>query len=101
MWRRRKESRVTLLMTANKPETTLSRAPTFSLLLAPHGGISSYILYIFLLLYPDLLARVFYSWVQVRNMGAVEKSDVGIAISYHEKRLLKKTFNAWYFAQVS
>ena len=30
-----------LLMTANKPETVLYRAPTFSLLLASHGGISS------------------------------------------------------------
>ena len=59
-----------------------------------------HILYI-LLLYPDLLAMVFYSWVQVRNMGAVEKSDVSTAISYHEKRLLKKAFNAWYFTQVS
>ena len=29
-----------LLMTANKPETALYRAPTFSLL-ASHGGISS------------------------------------------------------------
>ena len=27
-------------MTANKPETALYRAPTFSLLLASHGGIS-------------------------------------------------------------
>ena len=26
-------------MTANKPETALYRAPTFSLLLASHGGI--------------------------------------------------------------
>ena len=31
-----------LPMTANKPETALYRAPTFSLLLASHGGISSY-----------------------------------------------------------
>ena len=30
-----------LLMTANKPEKALYRAPTFSLLLASHGGISS------------------------------------------------------------
>ena len=30
-----------LLMTANKPETALYRAPTFSLLLASHGGINS------------------------------------------------------------
>ena len=29
-----------LLMTANKPETALYRAPTFSLLLASHGGSS-------------------------------------------------------------
>ena len=28
-------------MMANKPETALYRAPTFSLLLASHGGISS------------------------------------------------------------
>ena len=28
-----------LLMTANKPETELYRAPTFSLLLVSHGGI--------------------------------------------------------------
>ena len=28
-----------LLMTANKPETALYRAPTFSLLLASHGGL--------------------------------------------------------------
>ena len=31
-----------LLMTANKTETALYRAPTFSLLLVSHGGISSY-----------------------------------------------------------
>ena len=31
-----------LLMTANKPETVLYRAPTFSLLLSSHGGISSW-----------------------------------------------------------
>ena len=30
-----------LLMTANKPETMLYRAPTFSLLLVSNGGISS------------------------------------------------------------
>ena len=30
-----------LLMTANKPETALYRAPTLSLLLASHGVISS------------------------------------------------------------
>ena len=30
-----------LLMKANKPETVLYRASTFSLLLASHGGISS------------------------------------------------------------
>ena len=29
------------LMTANKPETALYRAPTFSLLLVSHGGTSS------------------------------------------------------------
>ena len=29
-----------LLMKANKPETALYRAPTFSLLLVSHGGIS-------------------------------------------------------------
>ena len=28
-----------LLMTANKPETVLYRAPTFSLLLVSHGGL--------------------------------------------------------------
>ena len=31
-----------LLMTANKPETTLYGAPTFSLLLVLHSGISSW-----------------------------------------------------------
>ena len=31
-----------LLVTANKPETVLYRAPTFSLLLVSHGGISSH-----------------------------------------------------------
>ena len=30
-----------LLVTANRPETALYRAPTFSLLLVSHGGISS------------------------------------------------------------
>ena len=30
-----------LLMKANKPETALTRAPTFSPLLVSHGGISS------------------------------------------------------------
>ena len=30
-----------LLLTANKPETVLYRAPTFSLLLAPHDGNST------------------------------------------------------------
>ena len=30
-----------LLMTANKPETALHKVPTFSLLFASHGGISS------------------------------------------------------------
>ena len=34
-----------LLMTANKPETALYRAPTFSLLLASHGGIGSCAVY--------------------------------------------------------
>ena len=29
------------MMVANEPETALYRAPNFSLLLAPHGGISS------------------------------------------------------------
>ena len=32
-----------LLMTANKPETALYRAPTFSLLLVSHGGISLWV----------------------------------------------------------
>ena len=39
--------------------------------------------------------------MQVRNLGAVEKSDIGMAITYHEKRLMKKVFNAWYFTRVS
>ena len=30
-------------MTANKPETALYRAPTFSLLLASHGGIVRFV----------------------------------------------------------
>ena len=34
-----------LLMKANKSETVLYRAPTFSLLLVSHGGISSYVIY--------------------------------------------------------
>ena len=38
----REKSRYALLMTANKPETALYRAPTFSLLLVSHGGISSH-----------------------------------------------------------
>ena len=35
-----------LLMTANKPETALYRAPTFSLLLASHGGINAWKIHI-------------------------------------------------------
>ena len=37
----RSQGTYALLMTANKPETAVYRAPTFSLLLASHGGISS------------------------------------------------------------
>ena len=48
----------------------------------------------------DLLAKAFYCWVQVRNLGAVMKDDNNRAISYHDKRLMKKVFNAWYFNQV-
>ena len=41
LWCRRERNRgYTLLMAANKPETALYRAPTFSLLLVSHGGIS-------------------------------------------------------------
>ena len=50
--------------------------------------------------YTDLLAKVFYSWVQVRNLGAVIKDDIGRANTYHDKRLMKKVFNAWYFTKV-
>ena len=40
-WHRRERNRgYALLMKANKPETALYRAPTFSLLLASHGGFS-------------------------------------------------------------
>ena len=38
-----RNQRYALLMMAIKPETALYRAPTFSLLLASHGGISSLI----------------------------------------------------------
>jgi hypothetical protein len=47
----------------------------------------------------DLLAKVFYSWVQVRNLGAGIKDDFDRAITYHDKRLMKKVFNAWYFTK--
>ena len=41
LWRRRERNLgYALLMTANEPETALYRAPTFSLLLVSHGGIS-------------------------------------------------------------
>ena len=39
--RRRETDVCVLLMMANKPETALYKAPTFSLLLVSHGGISS------------------------------------------------------------
>ena len=41
-WHRREKSRYALLMTANMPEnsTVHTLAPTFSLLLVSHGGIS-------------------------------------------------------------
>ena len=39
------KSRYALLMMAKKPETVLYKAPTVSLLLASHGGISSWISY--------------------------------------------------------
>ena len=53
-----------------------------------------------IMIYADLLAKVFYSWVQVRNLGAVEKTDIGRAITYHEKRLKIKVFTAWYSTRV-
>ena len=49
----------------------------------------------------DLLAKVFYAWIHVRNLGAVKKNDIDRAITYHDKRLMKRVFNAWYFTQVT
>jgi hypothetical protein len=47
----------------------------------------------------DLVAKIFYAWIHVRNIGAVMKNDIDKAITYHDKRLMKRVFNAWYFTQ--
>ena len=54
-----------------------------------------------LLLFSDNLAKAFYAWIQVRNIGAVEKGDVGRARLHYERVLQLKTFRAWLYSQVS
>ena len=56
---------------------------------------------VMLLLFSDNLAKAFYAWIQVRNIGAVEKGDVGRARLHYERVLQLKTFRAWLYSQVS
>lgn len=51
--------------------------------------------------FTDILAKTFYAWIHVRNLGTVMKNDIDRAITYHDKRLMKRVFNAWYFTKVS
>jgi hypothetical protein len=48
----------------------------------------------------DNLAKAFYAWIQVRNLGAVEKGDVDRANTHYEKILKLRTFRAWLSCQV-
>ena len=49
----------------------------------------------------DLLAKTFYAWIQVRNIATVEKvNNLEKAKAYHEKKLMKKVFEAWLFLRV-
>lgn len=49
---------------------------------------------------PDNLAKAFYAWIQVRNMGAVAKGDEDRARLHHQKALKVKAFKAWFCSQV-
>lgn len=48
----------------------------------------------------DNLAKAFYAWIQVRNIGAVAKGDEDKARLHHEMALKTKTFKAWFCSQV-
>ncbi len=49
--------------------------------------------------YSDNLARAFYNWIQVRNMGAVEKGDEDRAKHHHNKTIQLKVIRAWYYSR--
>ncbi len=49
----------------------------------------------------DLLARSFYAWIQVRNMGAVEKDELEMAKIYYERKLMKRVVDAWLSKEVN
>ena len=70
-WHRREKSRVCSAdETANEPETALYRAPTFSLLLASHGGLSLCVRC------GTLLTRLYIPWCR-REKSRVCSADDG------------------------
>ena len=48
----------------------------------------------------DNLAKAFYAWIQVRNIGAVAKGDEDRARLHYEKAIKLKFFRAWLYCQV-
>lgn len=46
----------------------------------------------------DLMTKVFYSWVQVRNYGALDKINHEKAESHDRTTTLSKAFAAWRYA---
>lgn len=51
-------------------------------------------------MHADNLAKAFYAWIQVRNIGAVAKGEVDRARVHYERKLKLKTFRAWHNSQV-
>lgn len=49
----------------------------------------------------ELLARSFYSWVQVRNVGAVDKVNNDRALYNYQRCIVRRMFRAWHFHLVS
>ncbi len=49
----------------------------------------------------ELLARSFYSWVQVRNVGAVDKVNNDRALYNYQRCIIRRVFRAWHFHLVS
>ena len=46
----------------------------------------------------EFLARVFYAWIQVRNVAAAEKVDIQKANAHYRRRMLGKVLSAWHLS---